>query len=385
MAKQPLSLLPLPELLLRHHGERSEGAPGLFGIMKEWIDQKKIPPVLLLTGIPGIGKRSIGHFLAQWILCESGPFAQAAAETGDLFGGLGLAESPAPSAARSPDTIRPCGSCGSCQRALKGSWIDFTEILPEEGEGEALKIDQFRELKSSQGFGAHEAAYRVILIPNSDRMTPQAANSILKLLEEPPAGWLFFLTASDSTLLLPTIVSRCQTLRLRPFRVPTLEALLTENGVAPARAVVCAALAHGSWGKALQLAQDEAWERRKSLFELLTHPAETIPGLVDWAASEPRNFELLLDQLEQLTADLIRWSATAIAPDSYAWANADGRSALIQHAKALTREPRESLTRARDFWLERAERLAQARQQSLAPLNRKLLIQDLLLPWLAVR
>ncbi|MCM2321915.1 MAG: hypothetical protein NDJ90_01490 [Oligoflexia bacterium] len=371
-AEQP-NLLPLPEAVIGHHGSE-----GLFPVMKEWAAQKKIPPVLLIAGVPGVGKRSIGNFLAQWILCEKGPFGRPSAaeeETVDLF--CEPAPAPATSDAASP---RPCGQCSSCQRALKGNWVDFTEILPEEGQ--TLKIDQFRELKASQGFGAHESAYRVILIPNSDRMTPQAANSILKLLEEPPRGWIFFLTASDPTLLLPTIVSRCQSLRLKPFRTETVEALLAEAGVAPARRAVCAQLAHGSWGKALELAQDESWEKRREIFELLVRPEDAISSLVDWAAAEPRNFDLLLSQLEQLTADLIRWSAGSTPPDQYAWQNSDGKAALIQHAKTLSQG---GIPRARDFWLERAERIARARGEALAPLNRKVLIQDLLLPWLSVR
>ena len=113
-----------------------------------------------------------------------------------------------------------------CQRALKGSWVDFTEIRPEdeeEGRPGSLKIDQFRKLKESQGFGAHEGGYRIFLIPDADRMTPQAANSVLKILEEPPKGWIFFLTASDPTLVLPTVLSRCQSLKLRPFDPDTLK------------------------------------------------------------------------------------------------------------------------------------------------------------------
>jgi hypothetical protein len=105
--------------------------------------------------------------------------------------------------------------------------------------------------------------------------------------------------------------------------------------------------------------------------------------LVDWAAREPRHLDLMLDQLEQLTGELIRWSVSteAYTPDSFPWANSDGRPALVQPAKAATK--RLGSTRAaREFWIERSERMALARQQALAPLNRKLLIQDLLLPWL---
>ena len=70
--------------------------------------------------------------------------------------------------------LRPCGECVQCTRALKGSWVDFTEIRPEnaeEGSTGSLKIDQFRKLKETLGFGAHEGGYRIFLIPDADRMT----------------------------------------------------------------------------------------------------------------------------------------------------------------------------------------------------------------------
>ena len=214
-------------------------------------------------------------------------------------------------------------------------------------------------------------------------MTIQAANSVLKLLEEPPRGWVFFLTASDPTLVLPTILSRCQQLRLKPFQPHELEELLELSGINPQRRKISAELAQGSWSKALALSDDETWEHRQNVFAFLKEPASQLAALVDWASQEPRRFDLLVDQLEQLTGELIRWSVSPATnnPESYAWINADGKSALAGHANAVTKR-HGSQAQAREFWLERAERMARARQESLAPLNRKLLIQDLLLPWL---
>ena len=91
----------------------------------------------------------------------------------------------------------------ACAERKLGGLTEITaEIDSEEGVTStgALKIDQFRRLKETAGYGAHEGSHRVILIPNADRMTTQAANSVLKILEEPPRGWVFILTASDPTL-----------------------------------------------------------------------------------------------------------------------------------------------------------------------------------------
>lgn len=347
-----LSILPLPQALVNHHGR---GFNGLFGCMREWTTQNRIPPVLLITGASGVGKRSIGYFLSQWILCQNRLTQPKEEEPG------------------------PCRKCLQCQRAIKGSWVDFLEIHPHEEDRDTLKIDQFRELKSKVGFGAHEGDYRVILIPNADHMTVQAANSMLKLLEEPPAGWIFLMTASDASLLLPTLVSRCQTIRLKPIPNQILVELLATSDIAKDRIQICSDLAQGSWGSAWKLAQDESWDRRKSLFDFLTDPSGMISPILDWATHHAHEFGFLVDQMELITFDLIRWSLNPSLP----WINQDGETALNSHSKNALRILG-SIEKCQFFWLQRAERLAQIRQESSVPLNRKILAQDLLIPWFEI-
>lgn len=385
------SPLPVPAPWVEHHFTSALQAP-----MREWAEKKRIPPVLLLTGPAGVGKRSMAYWLSQWVLCERGPFSRqdpASGEEGDLFGGALLG---APPAATQPSALpAPCGECRSCERAVSGSWVDFTEVGAEsegaegasggtrDGTG-ALKVDQFRRLKGSLGFAGHEGSHRITLIPNADRMTVQAANSMLKLLEEPPPGWIFLLTASDPSLMLPTVLSRCQMLRLRPIpRKPLLE-LLAGAGVPESRRRVCAELSQGSLGKALQLAADEAWEKRAAIFRFLQDPAAHLNELVDWASGSATFFELMLDQLEQLASELVRFSlAPEGAPaEGYPWISSDGKQALAAHAAGVLGRYSGSRSAAREHWLALSERLARARQESLAPLNRKLLVQDLLMPWL---
>jgi len=364
--------LPVHSAVVDHHGKT------LFGPMKQWQTSQKIPPVLLLTGQAGIGKRTMGYFLAQWIFCEKcgvvGSAAPEDSESGSLFG-----EVTAASVSQEKRLI-PCGECISCIKALKNSWVDFTEILPEE-ESETragvLKIDQFRNLKATLGFGSHEGSYKITLIPNADRMTPQAANSLLKLLEEPPAGWIFLLTASDTTLILPTLISRCQMVKLKPFQPAELKPLL--HDIKPERAELAAALSSGSWGKALALASDEVWEQRALIFNLLKNPREAMGPLIDWAVLKPAHFDVLIDQFEQLTLDLIQWSLSDLHP----WVNSDAAAILTAHAKMVVRNLGGTQA-ARGFWLERAERFGRARVEALAPLNRKSLLQDILIPWIEI-
>ena len=325
--------------------------------MTEWQAQHKFPPVLLITGQEGIGKRAIAFYLAQWILCET------------------------------PQGIEPCYHCASCQKMLAGNSVDFTEMTPEsEDESGSLKIEQFRKLKASAGFSTQEGAHKIILIPHADRMTLQAANSILKLLEEPPAGWIFFLTAADPTLMLPTIVSRCQTLRLKPFSMAEIEELLKSSGVEPTRIKMSAQWSQGSLDRALHFSQDQIWEQRQRVLHFLREPAAVLHPLVDWATQENTHLGVLIDLLEQFLSDFILWTATPSAEEedslaSHRWLNSDATDDLKFHASQILKKFG-SVKLARSFWIAQTERLAQARQDSLTPVNRKLLTQDLLFPFI---
>lgn len=349
-----------------------------------------MPPVLLLTGPAGVGKREMAHWLSQWLLCETSGFAKAAAADAEPDEGPGLfGEAPAaPLSLANPDAKRassgslvPCGTCASCLRAVRGNWVDFTEIssVDEDGASGALKIDQFRDLKARLGFGAFDGPFRIILIRDADRLTVQAANSLLKVLEEPPPRWIFFLTASDASLLLPTLVSRCQTMRLRPFPVRTLEKLLEAEGVPADRRSVCAELAQGSWARARSFAEDAAWERRKDVYRFVSNPSRELGAVIEWAAADASSFDFLLTHLEQASSELIRWAAapaTAVPGVSL-----EDRRILKEHAQEMSRKLGSS-ERAREFWTRQAERVFRARTLAHTPLNRKIAVQNLLMPWL---
>jgi DNA polymerase-3 subunit delta' len=236
----------------------------------------------------------------------------------------------------------------------------------------SLKIEQFRKLKTTAGFAAQDGRFQLTLIPNADRMTVQAANSILKLLEETPKGWVFILSTNDPTLLLPTLVSRCQILRLKPLAEEDLKNLLHSIEAPHERIDACAQMAQGSWTRAQTYASDEYWEKRKTILQFLKDPPSATLSLMDWASQDPFHFEALLDCLEQFTAELLHLNIQEKLSDN---------PELNAHAKTLIRSKGNSHA-AREFWFERAENLAQARQSIHLPLNRKLQIQNILLPWI---
>lgn len=358
--------LPVDPELLRSH-------PGARDALVRWQSTKRVPPVLLLTGPRGCGKRAIAYHIAQALQCERTGFFEAASET-DMFGGLGLAETPAET--NSPPPAEPCGECAACLRARSGQALDFKEIILED-DAKTFGVDQFREIKEKQGFSSYGGGARIYLISDADRMTIAAANSVLKLLEEPPPNWVFLLTVADASLLPSTVVSRCQVLRMGPLSEAALTSLLRAEDVPANRIELLAKIAEGSITRAKELAADEAWEMRGSLLRLLGEPAAVYHSLIDYAAADPARFRLLLDQMEQLLADLVRRARIPSAP----FRNIDAISALEDHARRCALR-RGGPAGALEFWIGRSERLFRLRREMTAPLNAKVLIQDFLSPWM---
>lgn len=200
-------------------------------------------------------------------------------------------------------------------------------------------------------------------------MTAQAANSILKLLEEPPKSWLFFLTASDPTLVLPTVLSRCQTVRLKPLHAAVLEQILTTQEAEPKRIPIAAKLAQGSLGKAMHLCSDDTWESREHVLRFVERPSQEMSTLLDWAALEPNRLDLVADQLESVCSDLLQLQLNNEAHLLNADSTASFKRVLANNTK-------------RSLWIGHASEIAHFRALSHTPMNKKLLLQNLLSPWL---
>ncbi len=352
--------LPIEKEFLESH------SPVIGAALRSWIETGQVPPVLLLSGPRGSGKREIAYYLAQTLQCENAGFTEKPA---DLFGGAG-------SGAESPALPAACQTCPSCIRANDSQALDFREIALIE-DARTLGIDQFREIKESLGFSGYSGGYRIFLITEAERMTVQAANSLLKILEEPPPGWIFLLTVADASLLPATVVSRCQMLRLRPLSEDALVSLLRKREVPADRLAVVAAIGEGSLSRAMELASDDAWEIRGELLRFLVSPETAYFSLLDYAAGDVNQFRNLLDQFEPLLADLILRSQSSDAP----LRNRDAQRPLEEHA-AKCMKKLGGRERAAAFWIERVERLFRIRREMTAPLNQKVLAQDFLSPFM---
>jgi len=209
-------------------------------LLRRALAQGELSHAYLFTGPSGVGKETLALALARAALCQS-------------------AEK------------RPCGLCHDCRLVTSGNHPDLHRVSPETASGRS-GVQQVRELERLLSLTPTMGRYRVAILSNFDQATPAAANALLKTLEEPPAYVLLLLLAPDSDTLLPTIVSRCQMVPLRPLPARQVEQALIERWeVEPQRARLLAHLCGGRLGWAVRAARDPALlQRRTERLEELT-------------------------------------------------------------------------------------------------------------------
>ncbi len=184
------------------------------------IETGKVPNALLLTGNPDTGRRAASERFFQALNCK---------KTG-------------------PDRLIPCNTCRPCKKILNGQHPDIITITPEK---ERIRIAPIREISLATAVKPHEALYRMMLIDRADTMTPEAANALLKILEEPPMGTFFVLLSNKLSSLLPTVISRCRHLSFKPISAKTIaQTLVYDYDSDEALATIAANLSDGSLKKA---------------------------------------------------------------------------------------------------------------------------------------
>jgi DNA polymerase III subunit delta' len=187
--------------------------------------------------------------------------------------------------------LSACGICSTCKKFAAGSHPDFLLVSPEKG---AIKIGQIRKLIKKLSFAPYEAETRVVLIEDVHTMRQEAANCLLKTLEEPPRDNLLILTADSAGNVLQTIISRCQTI---PFYAltfeETTEILMGQDAQLNAEsAMLLARLAEGSPGRAQLFQRRDLVARWKNLLALL----------VDQGANEAKDVGEILRMAEDMAA-----------------------------------------------------------------------------------
>jgi DNA polymerase-3 subunit delta' len=259
-------------------------------LLREHIARDYLRHAYLFLGPEGIGRRTLALRLAQAVNCLN-PTAPG----------------------------EPCRACRACVQIDRMQHPDLAIVQPE-GKGGTIKVDQIRDLQHSLSLAPYEARYRVTLLLRFEQANPNAANALLKTLEEPAPQVLLFVTAESAESLLPTIVSRCEVLRLRPLPLETIQQGLNSRWGMPAdRSRLIAHLSSGRPGYALRLHQEpELLEQRQRWLD--EHQRLLFSGRVErfaYAEALSKDKEALRGALQtwiSIWRDLLLRTAGASAP-----------------------------------------------------------------------
>ncbi len=210
------------------------------------------------------------------------------------------------------EAIAPCGKCRTCRQILSGKSPDVIFLEPD---GDIIKIDTVRELSRRIAYKPYQASRRVIIISDAQTLNREAANALLKSLEEPPPRTVFFLTAGQPSDLLPTVVSRCQSIRFNPVSAAGIEKMLRDQrGVTRSSAKTAALLADGSMARALELVNDScgatsaAVRREWIIAELERLPGRPLPTVLAFAeklAADKKNLLSALHLIKDYLRDVL--------------------------------------------------------------------------------
>lgn len=250
-------------------------------------DRGRLGQAYLLAGPEGVGKRLFALELAKSLLCE-----------------------------KPPAPLESCGRCPGCAQVEAGTHPDVFRVRTPEGKQE-LPVDDMREFCAKMSLKPSRGSRKIGIVEDADDFNEESANSFLKTLEEPPPGSMLLLLATSTDRQLPTILSRCQSVRFGPLTPDEMRDVLKANGISDAAQLErLVRLGNGSAGAALALADADIAAVREKLIDGLTSARPNFPALVetwskfledagkDSAAQRQRASLLLRFILESLDAAL---------------------------------------------------------------------------------
>ena len=320
--------------------------------LRRLLVEGRVPGSLLFTGEEGIGKKLFALELAKALNC------------------------------RNRKGVEACDECATCKRINNSTfppfgdpdddkermiWSEHPDVAMVRPYKQIIRVKPMRELEREANFRPFEGAARVFIVEDAEYMNDQAANALLKTLEEPPSTSHLILTTTNPMALLATIRSRCQMIRFAPIPAAEIEEFLIESeGMSAEDAELLARTSRGSIGRALAADVDEYRDRRESMLATLRSLTVTrdrvqllrsAEGLA--AAKDRADYEITLDVLESLIRD--------------AWALALGRppESIVNsdRLKDLQRIAAESSSGKAERWLLEIEELRGALEVNI---NRKI-------------
>ena len=230
--------------------------------LRQQLEQNRIPHALLLAGAPGLGKEALAQQLAAALLCLR------------------------------PEQGRACGGCRSCDLLLGGAHPDRFWLSPEEGKTQ-LQVDPVRELLGRLVLTTTISPRKVAVLYPAEAMNSNAANALLKNLEEPPGDTVILLVSHDISRLPITIRSRCQRLQVHaPDPEAVARWLMAQSGQGREQVELALQASGAGPREALALLEAGDLERyttlQRQLGQLIAKPAQAGPMAAEWADAEPQ-------------------------------------------------------------------------------------------------
>lgn len=277
--------------------------------MLEAFASGKLPNAWLISGPKGIGKATLAHKFAKFLLTNKLPSSQEDGLFGDSL------------AAESPETLEVDENHPALARIEAGSHGDFMVISAEDIDDDKVKqeisIDEIRKVNEFLSLTPSEADMRVVIVDSADEMNRNAANAILKILEEPPLNSIILMISHNPGKLLPTIRSRCRFLKLHTLSGDEVKEVVKNQilDISEENLNFTSALAEGSPGRALELYNGggvNIYSRLIGIFQKL--PEQDIEN-IDKLGSElegkknRKNWLIASYLLQYFLAEIVRVSA----------------------------------------------------------------------------
>jgi DNA polymerase-3 subunit delta' len=239
------------------------GQEKAISVLRSAIRHHRIPHAYLFSGYEGVGKKLTALTLAKALNCRE----------------------------HEDDS---CDRCVSCHKINDGNHPDVRIIEPD---GQFIKIDQIRTLQRDIGYKPYEGKRKVYIIDHAETLRPEAANALLKTLEEPTSDSLIILVTANVYALLPTVISRCQFVRFISLGVQELTTLLVqERHIQAAQAHLIASLSEGCPGRAFSMDTTDVLAKRdlvEQLFKTLSSGLQDVRVLFNYA-------EFLMEKKEEI-------------------------------------------------------------------------------------
>ena len=302
-----------PEADCADGGRHPRMAPEVFGqdhAIDTWLaaeDSGRRHHAWLLTGPKGIGKATLAWKLAAHVLGDAG---------GGMFGGPSRAEIERGPAPDSPLAHRIAALSEPRLKLIRRAWD-----AKAERHKTAITVEEVRELRNFFQMSAADGGARVVIVDAADEMNTAAANALLKSLEEPPSGAVFFMIAESPTAILPTIQSRCRRLMCAALQPADIARALDGSEIETSQGL--AALSKGSAGAALRLARQDGarlYGEFLSLYRSAAHDREAAHRIADTLAGKGKTErqDIAFDLVQTFVARLALAGATGTVPQPVA-------------------------------------------------------------------